>query len=229
MGEAAANELISNSVFYISIGVNDYIHYYLRNASNIQNLYLPWSFNQFVAASIRQEIKVTFLVFYFSYFVVFMQERYLYSINCGFIYIYIYIYIYIIFSFNKSLEFKMLFISEIPNSCMFMEQNLYNMNVRRVILMGLPPIGCAPYYLWRYNSKNGECIEEINDIILEYNFVMRYMIEELGLKLPDAKITFCDMYEGSMDIIKNHELYGKACNIFLPYAAAMSIEFTSLV
>jgi hypothetical protein len=55
------------------------------------------------------------------------------------------------------------------------------------------------------------------------------MIEELGLKLPDAKITFCDMYEGSMDIIKNHELYGKACNIFLPYAAAMSIEFTSLV
>ncbi|KAJ6705411.1 hypothetical protein OIU79_010167 [Salix purpurea] len=145
MGEAAANELISNSVVYISIGVNDYIHYYLRNASNIQNLYLPWSFNQFVADSIRQEIK-----------------------------------------------------------------NLYNMNVRRVILMGLPPIGCAPYYLWRYNSENGDCIEEINDIILEYNFVMRYMIGELGLQLPDAKITFCDMYEGSMDIIKNHELYGKA-------------------
>jgi hypothetical protein len=40
-------------------------------------------------------------------------------------------------------------------------------------------------------------------MILEYNFVMRYMIEELGLELPDAKITFCDMYEGSMDIIKN--------------------------
>ena len=57
--------------------------------------------------------------------------------------------------------------------------------------------------LKKTNSKNGECIEEINDMILEYNFVMRYMIEELGLELPDAKITFCDMYEGSMDIIKN--------------------------
>ncbi|KAG6757020.1 hypothetical protein POTOM_037321 [Populus tomentosa] len=87
-------------------------------------------------------------------------------------------------------------------------KNLYNMNVRKVILMGLPPIGCAPYYLWRYNTKNGECIEEINDMILEFNFVMRYMIEEIGLELPDAKITFCDMYDGSMDIIKNHELYG---------------------
>ncbi|KAG6736861.1 hypothetical protein POTOM_060258 (mitochondrion) [Populus tomentosa] len=153
MGEAAANELISNSVFYVSIGVNDYIHYYLRNVSNIQNLYLPWSFNQFVAAAGNKGDFSSFLL----------------RIFC----------------------------------C-----NLYNMNVRKVILMGLPPIGCAPYYLWRYNSKNGECIEEINDMILEYNFVMRYMIEELGLELPDAKITFCDMYEGSMDIIKNHELYG---------------------
>lgn len=56
MGEAAANELISNSVFYVSIGVNDYIHYYLRNVSNIQNLYLPWSFNQFVAAAGNKEL-----------------------------------------------------------------------------------------------------------------------------------------------------------------------------
>ena len=102
MGEADANELISNSVFYISIGVNDYIHYYLRNASNIQNLYLPWSFNQFVADSIRQEIKVTFLVFYFSYFVVFiMQERFLLLNKLSFLF-----YLSIIFSFNKSSELK---------------------------------------------------------------------------------------------------------------------------
>lgn len=58
MGEQAATDLISNSVFYISIGINDYIHYYLRNVSNVQNLYLPWSFNQFLASVIREEIKV---------------------------------------------------------------------------------------------------------------------------------------------------------------------------
>ncbi|KAG8659040.1 GDSL esterase/lipase At5g08460 [Manihot esculenta] len=143
LGEDTANDLISNSVFYISIGINDYIHYYLRNVSNVQNLYLPWSFSQFLASIVRQEIK-----------------------------------------------------------------NLYNMSVRKVVVMGLAPIGCAPHYLWRHNSKNGECITEINDMIMEYNFFMRYMIEELGQELPDAKLTFCDLYEGAMNIIKNHDRYG---------------------
>lgn len=58
MGELAATDLISNSVFYISIGINDYIHYYLINVSNVQDLYLPWSFNEFLASTIREELKV---------------------------------------------------------------------------------------------------------------------------------------------------------------------------
>ncbi|KAK9275879.1 hypothetical protein L1049_023153 [Liquidambar formosana] len=143
MGEEVANDLISNSLFYISIGTNDYIHYYLRNVSSVQSLYLPWSFNQFLASTVKEEIK-----------------------------------------------------------------NLYNANVRRVVLMGLAPIGCAPHYLWQYSSKNGECVEEINDMIMEFNFAMRYMIEALSEELPDANIIFCDAFEGSMDIIKNHERYG---------------------
>lgn len=75
--------------------------------------------------------------------------------------------------------------------------------------MGLPPIGCAPYYLWRYKSNNGECIEEVNDMIMEFNFVMRYMIESLLGELPDARIIFCDVFQGAMDIIQNHKRYGK--------------------
>uniref|UniRef100_A0A2N9FE35 SGNH hydrolase-type esterase domain-containing protein n=1 Tax=Fagus sylvatica TaxID=28930 RepID=A0A2N9FE35_FAGSY len=143
MGEQGAANLISKSVFYLSIGINDYIHYYLRNVSNVQNLYLPWSFSQFLASTIWQEIK-----------------------------------------------------------------NLYDLNVRKVVVMGLAPIGCAPHYMWEYRSENGECIESINDMVREFNFVMRYMIEELGEELPDSNIIFCDVFESSMDIIKNHESYG---------------------
>lgn len=58
MGEDAAADLISSSVIYISIGINDYIHYYLPNVSGVQSLYLPWGFNHFLASSLRQEIKV---------------------------------------------------------------------------------------------------------------------------------------------------------------------------
>ncbi|XP_022631352.1 GDSL esterase/lipase At5g08460 [Vigna radiata var. radiata] len=143
MGEDAATNLISNSVFYISIGINDYIHYYLLNVSNVNNLYLPWHFNHFLASSLWQEIK-----------------------------------------------------------------NLYNLNVRKVVITGLAPIGCAPHYLWQYGNENGECIDQINDMAVEFNFLTRYMVENLAAELPEANIIFCDVFEGSMDILKNHERYG---------------------
>ncbi|XP_028774732.1 GDSL esterase/lipase At1g71691 [Neltuma alba] len=143
MGEDATTSLISKSVFYISIGINDYIHYYLLNVSNVDNMYLPWRFNQFLASSVTQGIK-----------------------------------------------------------------NLYNAKVRKVVVMGLAPIGCAPHYLWQYGSKDGECIEQINDMVMEFNFLMRYMIEKLTKELADLNIIFCDVLQGSMDILKNHERYG---------------------
>lgn len=83
------------------------------------------------------------------------------------------------------------------------------------MLMGLAPIGCAPHYLWKYNSENGDCVEDINNMIMEFNFVMRYMVDELRQELPHIIVIFCDMYEGSMDIIKNHEHYGKIISIRL--------------
>ncbi|KAF5183578.1 GDSL esterase/lipase [Thalictrum thalictroides] len=157
LGEAAATDLISKSVFYLSIGSNDYIHYYLRNVSRVQTLYLPWSFNQLLVTTVKQELK-----------------------------------------------------------------NLYNANVRRMVVMGLAPIGCAPHYLWQYNSKNGECVKEINDMVMEFNFAMRYMVQQLGQELPNLSITFCDVYEASMDIMRKREQYGfevttDACCGFGPY------------
>ncbi|OVA00969.1 Lipase [Macleaya cordata] len=143
LGEEAATDIISKSVFYLSIGSNDFIHYYLRNVSRVQSLYLPWSFSQLLVTTVKQDLK-----------------------------------------------------------------SLYNANVRRIVVMGLAPIGCAPHYLWQYNSKNGECVEEINDLVMEFNFAMRYMVEELSKELVDANIIFCDVYEGSMEIIMNREHYG---------------------
>lgn len=61
IGEEASERLVSKSVFYISIGVNDYIHFYIRNVSNVQNLYTPWNFNQFLASNLRRELKVRLL------------------------------------------------------------------------------------------------------------------------------------------------------------------------
>lgn len=89
------------------------------------------------------------------------------------------------------------------------EQNLYNAKVRKVVVMGLAPMGCAPYYLWLYENTDGKCVEMINDMILEFNFEMRQKIEELSVELADARIIFCDAYEASMDIMKHHRRYGE--------------------
>nr|CAD1839255.1 unnamed protein product [Ananas comosus var. bracteatus] len=37
---------------------------------------------------------------------------------------------------------------------------------------------------------------------------MRYMVQQLSSELPDAMVTFCDAFEGSMDILKNRDRYG---------------------
>lgn len=82
--------------------------------------------------------------------------------------------------------------------------------------MGLAPIGCAPHYLWEYGTDNGECVEQINDMAIEFNFLMRHIVEKLAEELRDANIIFCDVYEGSMDILKNHDQYGISILFFAP-------------
>ncbi|GKB40113.1 GDSL esterase/lipase 7-like protein [Tanacetum coccineum] len=73
--------------------------------------------------------------------------------------------------------------------------NLYNANVRRMVVMGLGPIGCAPFYLWQYGSENEACIKMLNNMILEFNSLMRFTIEELLEELTDANIIFCDAFQ----------------------------------
>lgn len=92
-------------------------------------------------------------------------------------------------------------------------QNLYYYNVRKVVVMGLAPLGCTPFYSSK--RENRECVKEINNMIMEFNFLMRYMVNKLSQELPDAKITFCDAYEGSIDIINNRKKYGQIGMHFL--------------
>ena len=44
---------------------------------------------------------------------------------------------------------------------------LSNVNARRIVVIGLVPIHCAPLYLWQHRSENGACIEEINNTIIQ--------------------------------------------------------------
>lgn len=93
-------------------------------------------------------------------------------------------------------------------------RNLYDMNVRKIICMGILPLGCTPRMVSSVsnsnNSTNGgrKCVEKINKLVLEYNAMLNEQIVELNAELPDAHIVFCDVYQGIREIITYPETYG---------------------
>lgn len=50
-------------------------------------------------------------------------------------------------------------------------------------------------------------------MILEFNYAMRYIVQELNKELTDFNIIFCDAYDGSTQILKNFRHFGE---IFYP-------------
>ncbi|KAM1206203.1 hypothetical protein FF1_006875 [Malus domestica] len=113
----------------------------------------------------------------------------------------------------------------LANQMIHVIRNLYDMNVRRIICMGILPLGCTPRMLLdghnssstNSNSEPGDegdddvgsgCVEEINEQVSEYNKVLHQQIGKLHAELPDAQIVFCDVYQGITKIINNPKRYG---------------------
>lgn len=101
-------------------------------------------------------------------------------------------------------------------------RNLYDANVRRLLVVGVLPLGCTPRMVWRwYNSTGGDdgdgkgCVDGINQLVLDYNNLLERRVAELNMELPDAQIIFCDVYQGFMDIISNPTFYGTNIYSFL--------------
>lgn len=113
----------------------------------------------------------------------------------------------------------------LANQMIHVIRNLYDMNVRRIICMGILPLGCTPRMLFdRHNSSstnsNSEpgdeedgdvgsgCVEDMNEQVSEYNKVLHQQIGKLHAEMPDAQIVFCDVYQGIRKIINNPKRYG---------------------
>ena len=89
-------------------------------------------------------------------------------------------------------------------------QFLIGAGMKKVVLVGIGPIGCAPNFLSSYNSSVGECIPEINSLVQEYNDNLNLLTLRLRSEFPDSRIIFCDIFKGVYDIILNAKEYGKA-------------------
>ncbi|XVE79102.1 hypothetical protein DITRI_Ditri14bG0030700 [Diplodiscus trichospermus] len=95
-------------------------------------------------------------------------------------------------------------------------RNLYDMNVRKFVCMGILPLGCTPSLLleWHNPTAGGNiddgagCVEEINKLVLQYNAMLEQHIFRLNEELSDAQIVFCDLYQGIKKIITHPQIFG---------------------
>ena len=46
-------------------------------------------------------------------------------------------------------------------------------------------------------------------VVIEFNYALRYMSSEFIRQHPDSMISYCDTFEGSVDILENRDRYGE--------------------
>ncbi|KAL8136690.1 hypothetical protein V2J09_002691 [Rumex salicifolius] len=87
-------------------------------------------------------------------------------------------------------------------------KELYNLGARKISLGGLPPMGCLPLER-STNFFSGEaCIEEYNNVAMEFNGKLSGLVEELNKELQDGKVLLSNPYPILMDIIRKPSSYG---------------------
>ncbi|KAK1313484.1 GDSL esterase/lipase [Acorus calamus] len=85
-------------------------------------------------------------------------------------------------------------------------QLLHSLGARKLIFVGLGPMGCIP--ILRVLSTSGACQESTNKLALSFNQATGKLMEDLNVKLPNASFRFGEAYDAVQDIINDPAKYG---------------------
>ncbi|XP_066309577.1 GDSL esterase/lipase At5g45670-like [Miscanthus floridulus] len=86
-------------------------------------------------------------------------------------------------------------------------QTLYSYGARKVVMIGVGQVGCAPNELARYRADGVTCIGRIDDAIQMFNRRLVGLVDEFNA-LPGAHFTFINAYNIFDDILTNAASYG---------------------
>ncbi|KAK9272486.1 hypothetical protein L1049_002859 [Liquidambar formosana] len=94
---------------------------------------------------------------------------------------------------------------------------LYQAGARKMVFHGLGPLGCIPSQ--RVKSKKGQCLKQVNQWVLQFNYRVQKLLTSLNRRLPGAQLAFADTYPAVLDLIDNPHNYGfkisntSCCNV----------------
>ncbi|MBA0700575.1 hypothetical protein Goari_022732 [Gossypium aridum] len=89
-------------------------------------------------------------------------------------------------------------------------KELYELGCRKMIVAGLPPIGCLPIQMTAkfQTPTNRKCSEDQNSDAESYNKKLAKLLPELQAKLPGSKLAYADVYDPLFDMINYPQQYG---------------------
>ncbi|KAJ0965339.1 hypothetical protein J5N97_026477 [Dioscorea zingiberensis] len=86
--------------------------------------------------------------------------------------------------------------------------SLYRLGVRKMVIVGVGPLGCIPSQLSMNNSTDGECIESVNDIVMTFNRRFMPLLPSFNSSLPGSFIVYQNIFHTFLDMVQNPSNYG---------------------
>ncbi|XP_024024014.1 GDSL esterase/lipase At5g14450 [Morus notabilis] len=92
-------------------------------------------------------------------------------------------------------------------------KELYQLGARTFWIHNTGPIGCLPYSVIHFPpkrenmDKNG-CVKSQNEVAMEFNRLLKQRVSQLRVELPDAVLTYVDIYSAKYSLISQAKKLG---------------------
>ncbi|XP_017246206.1 GDSL esterase/lipase EXL3-like [Daucus carota subsp. sativus] len=87
-------------------------------------------------------------------------------------------------------------------------QAIDELGARRIVVYGVPAIGCVPSQRTLAGGPLRNCADNSNQASQVYNTKLQALLDSLSQKLPLSKIVYVDVYNPLLHIVQNPQEYG---------------------
>ncbi|QCD84658.1 GDSL esterase/lipase At3g26430-like [Vigna unguiculata] len=117
------------------------------------------------------------------------------------------------YKLNLTTEQVKAYIPDVLDQFSTVIKGVYGEGGRSFWIHNTGPLGCLPYMLDRYPMSPAQmdefgCAKPFNEVAEYFNKRLKETVEKLREELPEAKITYVDVYRVKYTLISNAEKYG---------------------
>ncbi|KAH7533706.1 GDSL esterase/lipase At2g42990 [Ziziphus jujuba] len=87
-------------------------------------------------------------------------------------------------------------------------KDLYDLGARKMSLTGVPPMGCLPLERTTNILEEHACMEQYNNVALEFNGKLKSLVAKLNRELQGLQVVFADAYDLLLQIITKPSSFG---------------------